>query len=204
MRRTKEAAMETKRRILDAALDIFSEKNFSNVSVSEIADKVNMTKGAVYWHFRNKEDILVRLIEDFCVRTNRDFIDRYGLPEKLDELRGYYQAMMTLPRQDDQFYKIQKLLLRRMEWPEELQKQVQELLVASGERSRAMVHSLLVKAYEGGEISEPKISLDDAALLITAAFHGLFVLQMSELLPKDFSEPTDFMIDAFVSALKKK
>ena len=40
MRKTKAETMETRRRILGSALDIFSEKNFSNVSVSEIAEAV--------------------------------------------------------------------------------------------------------------------------------------------------------------------
>lgn len=62
MRRTKEAALETRAKILESALDIFSEKNFSNASLTEIAANVGLTKGALYWHFRNKNDLLLRLV----------------------------------------------------------------------------------------------------------------------------------------------
>lgn len=204
MRRTKEAAMETRHAILDAALDVFGEKNFLAVSVTEIADKVGMTKGAVYWHFKNKEDILVTLIEDFCARKYRDFTDRYGMSETLADLRDYYMALMKLPEQDGQFCKFHKLLMRHTEWPEELQAKVRELLIASSVSARDMVYSLLVRAREAGEITDPGISLEDAALLITASSRGLFLMQLSSLLPGDFSKPTAYLIDALTDALTKK
>lgn len=54
MRRTKAAALETKAKILESALDIFSEKSFSNASLTEIAANVGLTKGALYWHFKTR------------------------------------------------------------------------------------------------------------------------------------------------------
>jgi AcrR family transcriptional regulator len=53
-RKTKEDSQMTRNRLLDAALDVFSEKSFADVTLSEIAERVGMTKGALYWHFKNK------------------------------------------------------------------------------------------------------------------------------------------------------
>ena len=61
MRRTKEEAMRTRMSIMESALDIFSEKNFANASVSEITARIGLSKGAFYWHFKNKQDILINL-----------------------------------------------------------------------------------------------------------------------------------------------
>ena len=55
MRKTKEEAALTRKRLLEAAVRVFSEKGFTASKLSEIADKAGVTRGAIYWHFGNKE-----------------------------------------------------------------------------------------------------------------------------------------------------
>jgi AcrR family transcriptional regulator len=52
---------ETKKKILEAAEQLFSEKGFDGASVGMIADAVGINKGLIYYHFKNKDDILVSL-----------------------------------------------------------------------------------------------------------------------------------------------
>jgi AcrR family transcriptional regulator len=52
---------ETKKKILAAAEELFSEKGFDGASVGMIADSVGINKGLIYYHFKNKDDILVSL-----------------------------------------------------------------------------------------------------------------------------------------------
>ena len=66
MKRTKKEALETRANILESALDILSVKNFANTSVTEISKRAGLTKGAFYWHFRNKSDLLLQLVESIC------------------------------------------------------------------------------------------------------------------------------------------
>lgn len=200
MRKTKAEAMETRRRILGSALDIFSEKNFSNVSVSEIAEAVGMTKGAVYWHFRNKEDILVKNIEDFCENAGADFISVHGMPQEINDLRSYFKAALTMSATDPVFYKLQKLMLRRHEWPASLQDRVLDILRDSSMREQRMIDDLLKKAQHDGLIRSD-LDTFEVAMLISSVFHGLYFLQMADLLPKDFAKQADFLIDAFTKEL---
>lgn len=48
---------DTKEQILNTALGLFAENGFEAVSVSDIAGRLDMTKGALYKHFKNKQDI---------------------------------------------------------------------------------------------------------------------------------------------------
>ncbi|MDP7142568.1 MAG: TetR family transcriptional regulator [Alphaproteobacteria bacterium] len=57
MRRTKEEAQQTRNDILDAAVALFSENGVSNTSLQDIAKQANVTRGAIYWHFKNKAEI---------------------------------------------------------------------------------------------------------------------------------------------------
>lgn len=61
MRRTKEEAAETGRQILQAAETLFLDKGYSNVSLEEIAAQSGVTRGAIHWHFKNKQGLLLAL-----------------------------------------------------------------------------------------------------------------------------------------------
>jgi AcrR family transcriptional regulator len=54
-------AASTRERILDVALDLFSDKGYDATSLREIAERLGVTKAALYYHFASKEDILMAL-----------------------------------------------------------------------------------------------------------------------------------------------
>ncbi|MCE0762074.1 TetR/AcrR family transcriptional regulator [Pseudonocardia kujensis] len=62
------APEETRRLLVEAALDLFAEKGFSRASMQEVVQRAGVTKGAFYHHFATKDDVL-HLIHD-------EFIDR--------------------------------------------------------------------------------------------------------------------------------
>lgn len=62
-RRTKEDAQKTRDEILTAASKVFCENGFANSSLEDIAGEANVTRGAIYWHFKNKNDIFEALHE---------------------------------------------------------------------------------------------------------------------------------------------
>ena len=63
MRRTKAEAAETRASILVAAEQIFFEKGVATSTLEEIASAANVTRGAVYWHFKSKTDLFVELYD---------------------------------------------------------------------------------------------------------------------------------------------
>ena len=64
MRKTKEEAEKNKNRpLIDAGIDIFSRKLYPDVNISEIAKKAGVTRGAVYWHFKNKAELFMEIHE---------------------------------------------------------------------------------------------------------------------------------------------
>lgn len=56
-RRTKEEALATRERLLDAAQARFREHGVTRTSLAEVATEAGMTRGAVYWHFKDKADL---------------------------------------------------------------------------------------------------------------------------------------------------
>jgi TetR/AcrR family transcriptional regulator, acrAB operon repressor len=62
-RRTKEEAAITREQLLDAAERIFRENGVTRTSLAEVAQAAGVTRGAVYWHFRDKADLFTAMCE---------------------------------------------------------------------------------------------------------------------------------------------
>ncbi|MDK9355570.1 MULTISPECIES: multidrug efflux transporter transcriptional repressor AcrR [Lelliottia] len=62
-RKTKQQALETRQHILDVALRLFSQQGVSSTSLAQIAQAAGVTRGAIYWHFKNKSDLFSEIWE---------------------------------------------------------------------------------------------------------------------------------------------
>ncbi len=89
-RSTKEEALETRNRILDAAEEVFHARGVAGTSLADIAQAADVTRGAIYWHFRNKSDLFdamcerVRLPMEAMVEANAEADE----PDPLGQLRA--------------------------------------------------------------------------------------------------------------------
>jgi len=56
---------DTRQRIQSVALELFAEQGYDKTSLREIAERLDVTKAALYYHFKSKEDIVTSLVEDY-------------------------------------------------------------------------------------------------------------------------------------------
>ena len=63
MQKTKTEAQKTRQHLLDAALEVFWRDGVTRASLQAIAQEAGVTRGALYWHFKNKEDLFETLFE---------------------------------------------------------------------------------------------------------------------------------------------
>ncbi|MDR3255130.1 MAG: TetR family transcriptional regulator [Synergistaceae bacterium] len=202
-RRTKEEAMETRERLLESALEIMSEKSFSKVSMNEIAEKIGLSKGAAYWHFKNKNDILVNLIESLCADGEMDF-EANGVDfEATGAIRGYFRDKIAKTMESGRYKRINMLLQRKMEWPEDVRRRVFTFVRGWAEAERRMVERLLVKAQGEGSI-RGDVSPAELSAVITAIFHGLTLFHVIGIFSIDLLKQTDFIFDALSRELETK
>ena len=62
-RKTKQQALETRQHILDVAMRLFSQQGVSATSLAQIAQAAGVTRGAIYWHFKDKSDLFGEIWE---------------------------------------------------------------------------------------------------------------------------------------------
>jgi AcrR family transcriptional regulator len=109
---------DTRARIQRVALELFAEQGYERTSLREIAERLGVTKAALYYHFKSKEDIVRSFTEDHFARldaliewareqppgsaTGREIIDRYVgiLTEGHDVFRFLEQNQATLHSQE--------------------------------------------------------------------------------------------------------
>ncbi|MBE0690797.1 MAG: TetR family transcriptional regulator, partial [Anaerolineae bacterium] len=71
VRKTKEEAELTRQAVLAAALKVFSRQGYAATRLEEIADEAGVTRGAIYWHFKNKADLYIELQYRAAERVER-------------------------------------------------------------------------------------------------------------------------------------
>lgn len=64
-------AIETRRRIIASAIALFSKKGYEHTTFTDIAQRLKMTKGAVYWHFESKEALLRTIVDEALARFKK-------------------------------------------------------------------------------------------------------------------------------------
>ncbi|HEX8044360.1 TetR family transcriptional regulator [Rhizobium sp.] len=104
MRRTKEEAAETRRVILHSAETLFLDNGYENVTLEEIAVAAGVTRGAVHWHFRNKQGLLLA-IRDEARQPFRELAERIShdhppnpLELVLDTISAIFADLQNDPR----------------------------------------------------------------------------------------------------------
>jgi AcrR family transcriptional regulator len=91
---TPAALPDTRTRILDAALGLFSEHGFEGTTLQQIADRLGFTKAALYYHFPSKDDLL-RALNEPAVTDCEMLLDAYEkLPDTPARRRKFVEAYL--------------------------------------------------------------------------------------------------------------
>lgn len=86
---------DTRGQILDIARELFVEQGFSGTSLREIADRMNFTKAALYYHFRTKDDLLVELLEPLMQSSER-VLDEHGDNDARELVAAYLDEVLIV------------------------------------------------------------------------------------------------------------
>ena len=204
-RRTKEEAQQTREAILFASLDMFCEKGYTRTTFDEIAKKINLTKGAIYWHFRNKPDIIKALIIEAFER-NQAAINR-EIPEvkTLSDLLRYFKYEAQMVQDIAIFRKFLFFVMYQMEWSEGLF----NTLNISGPINQIkkyhheMIIKVLTDSIQKGEINKDT-DVAITAQIITALWDGILHQAIGKNYHGDFPTLTEQSFQLIFKSLKTK
>jgi TetR/AcrR family transcriptional regulator, acrAB operon repressor len=121
-RRTKAEALATRHRILDAAERVFSRRGASRPSLEDIATAAGVTRGAIYWHFRNKADLFGAMLARVTLPME-EMVGRSGDDALTDPLGYIRRCMVTVLRKttdDAQTRRVFEIVCHKCEYVDEM------------------------------------------------------------------------------------
>lgn len=148
MRRTKAQAEETRQAILEAAERKFLMDGVSKTSLEQIAAEAGVTRGAIYWHFKNKAELFRALKERTCPKEKmlEQALAEGTHSDLLGLLRDSVLDSLSQLVEDEQRQRIYMILVSRCEY-------VGEMLEALAEQCEAQerLHNRLLVAFRQAE-----------------------------------------------------
>lgn len=173
VRRTKEEAEQTRNLILDTAERVFQSKGVARTSLADVASAAGLTRGAIYWHFKNKADLFSAMCDRITLPLEARREAGGDLLESDPEAYVRDLALLTLLRvtSDERVRSVFDIMLHKCEFIDEMS----ALLLRKNQCTQSFVNHLqqvFIRLQERGRL---RAGLDPAlaALGLHAYIGGL-------------------------------
>lgn len=188
-RKSKEDAQKTRSRILASALTLFSKKGYEHTTFTDIAARLKLTKGAVYWHFDSKETLLVVLVDVALEKFRRQLLSLMSegeltFPAVADMMVRNAEQLVADPR-GTAFFRLMKCQIK---WGDSSMANVRTELL-TGERvgpkhafMRALRNDILA-----GRV-RPDVKVDEIATVCLVLWDGLVQGRIDNFLTCDMRD----------------
>lgn len=200
-RKTKEEAQATRNRILDAAEEVFHRKGVSHTSLVQIASAAGVTRGAIYWHFKNKADLFDAMIERLIApwEAMAAELELLRAGEPLDWARSVAMYVLERLTRDPHYQRVLEIAWHKCEYVGEMA-EIRDRHLECGHRYIGMMEGALRKAKGLGQLPE-HVDPHQAAVGLLALMDGLIVNWTLE--PKLFplAEYAGPIIDCYLKGL---
>ena len=169
VRRTKEEALQTRSQLLDAAEQLFHDQGVSRTSLQEIAAAAGTTRGAIYWHFKDKADLFNAMMERVTLPLEETLqaLGKDPTADPVNEIRECVRSALQLVTDDLQVRRVFEIATHQVEYVDEL-RAVKERHLSERNDCLAKIENGIVQAA-----SRHKLELDLPPIV---AVHGLHAL----------------------------
>jgi AcrR family transcriptional regulator len=165
-----EVSETTYNSIIKAASKCFSQNGFSETTMDQIAEEAGVSKGALYWHFKSKEELFIRLKERNIAEVLRTlqklFASLKTFDSKLEEASKLYLSSLTAARR--------KAARLNMEFMVEAPKisKLGKILSDQYNQLKVLLKSTIEEAIEKGELKK-EIDSESLSMIMLATLDGL-------------------------------
>jgi TetR/AcrR family acrAB operon transcriptional repressor len=172
-RSTKEEALETRNRILDAAENVFHTHGVSQTSLADIAAAADVTRGAIYWHFENKSHLFNAMCERVKLPLDA-MMDAETELRATDPLGQFLNDAVQVLRHvvhDPRTRKVFDILFNKCEYVD----QDDPIVVRRREsfmKGKAKIRKMLTNSIARGQLPA-NLDIDLAYVMVHATFSGL-------------------------------
>ncbi|MDR1350072.1 MAG: TetR family transcriptional regulator [Zoogloeaceae bacterium] len=173
-RKTKEDACITRDCILDAAVKCFGRQGVSHTSLNDIARQAGVTRGAIYWHFTNRADLFVAMLERIgCPPTllkNEEGI-RLMSTDPLNFIHVTVQGFIDKLAHDENFYQVFEILWHKCEYVGDIAN-IRKKYLDEGEHHISVIQEAFTHMRQKGQLT-PRLTPHQATIALVSLIDGL-------------------------------
>lgn len=201
VRRTKEDALETRAKLLDAAQHLFGQNGVAHTSMAQVAEFAGVTRGAIYHHFSNKQDLIESLMQRVSLPIDemREQVAEQDNFSPLNEVRERAKRFLTRVATDQQIQALASILLHKCEYIDEVNP-IKLRHVSGRNQCIDDFQVLFEQAAEEGEVPLER----EARMAVIGLFSLVDGLIYNWLLDSNYFVLTDYgckAIDAYIDGL---
>ena len=200
-RRTKADAQATRESLLDAAEQLFQARGVSRTSLNDIAVAAGATRGAIYWHFKDKADLVNAMMERVSLPLEQ-MLAHEQLVQAQDPVAELHAAMLEVLRliaTDAQTRRVLQIATHKVEYVDELGPVQSRHLRVHAEclqRNR----QTLAKAFALRAVTPP-VPLDTAVLGLQVLLEGLVNQWLLDPAGFDLVQAGSATLDVYLAGL---
>ncbi|AEX53198.1 transcriptional regulator [Rahnella aquatilis CIP 78.65 = ATCC 33071] len=202
-RKTKSQALETRQQILDAAVREFSARGVSSTSLTDIANAAGVTRGAIYWHFRNKVELFNAIWEAYESRIKVLEVEyQTKFPNNpLRILREILIYILVATVTDSQRKALMEIIFHKCEFVGEMTS-VHEARKALYMEGYGKIERILVRCIEEKQLPAT-LDTRQAAIILRAYLTGL--MENWLFIPESFDLEGDAgrFVDTYIDMLRQ-
>lgn len=120
VRRTKEEAQETRQRLLDAAEVLFQSQGVSQTTLQQIAQHAGATRGAIYWHFKDKADLFNAMMDRVTLPLEAA-VQQVAKDGSMDGVERMMVEALKLMTTDPQMRRVFEVATHKVEYTHDMQ-----------------------------------------------------------------------------------
>lgn len=202
-RKTKEEAEKTRSRILSNALALFVKRGYEHTTFNDIAAKLKMTKGAIYWHFATKKDLLKALLGEALDRFSAVLAEKMQGREMtfpaVTEMLVEMAERITADKRRSEFFMLMNVGLK---WTDEELAQLAKSFIE--ERSDGPYKAVLnaLKADVEARRVKDNVNPDEMASSVMAMWDGIIKRKIEGFLVSDMSLTLKHAYDSLWNGIK--
>jgi TetR/AcrR family acrAB operon transcriptional repressor len=181
VRRTKEEAAATREHLLDTAEAVFLVRGVSRASLQDIAAAAGLTRGAIYWHFKDKAELFIAMMDRVCLPCESASAATPAAGAALDAVRRMVLQPLELVRDDERTRRVFTIAIHRTEYSSELQAIRQRHEEAMADCTRELA-GLLRAAVRDGQLPA-ELDTETAAQVLFAMVDGLLTRSTLDMPP---------------------
>jgi len=202
-RRTKEEAQATRSHILDTAERVFEAHGVSGTSLHEIAQAAGLTRGAIYWHFKDKADLFNAMMERVTLPLEEtDVIGALkGRDVTLAQVRASFVDVLRKMTTDPQLRRVFDIATHKVEYVGEMSV-ARDRQLAMRNECLADIERALRRAARVGELALG-LPARSASIGLLALFDGLLQNWMLDPTGFDLPRVAGQVFDAYLRGLRR-